>query len=582
MSYSLKKDFLKLRNLWPYIKDQKKLLIIALILLPIVAVLEMSIPIVIKWCIDEGILKNQWDKLKLGVIAYFSIVLLQYLCRSSQALTMAYAVHRMVKTLRKTVIDHVMKLSCSFHDRNLSGSLVTRATSDFDNLSESLNTGVLTSLIDLAVLAGSLVGLFYLDWSLALSTIVLLPFIFLIVSWFAKKLKTTMMIARAKIASLNAFTQECLFGNTTVKLLTAQKNVQNKYDNLSEDYRKAQMDSVKLDASMFSIVDGLSSITVGIVLFVAVSSLTTDSKITVGLVIAFVQYIQQIFDPLKHLSNKIAMLQGAFTALDRIFAVLNQKTFVGGDKSIQISDGSLEFKHVSFAYKTDENTTPHQVLKDISFSTKPSSSLAIVGSTGSGKSTIVKLITKLYDGYSGDILIDGTNIEDISGSSLRNQISIVPQDIILFDGSIKFNIKLGREQISDEDIIHAAKVVGADSFIEELPGLYDFMVKEQGANLSHGQCQLIAFARALAKNPKMVVLDEATSSVDPESEALIQKGVDSMLADRATIVIAHRLSTIKKCDKILVIQNGQIVEQGEHNELLALKEHYFRLASALN
>lgn len=577
-SRSLLQELKGLTRLWPHLKDQKKFLFFAVVLIPLVSILEMSVPLVIRWTIDSGISQNDSSVLVWGTGLYLSLVIGQYICRAGQAISASFAVHRMVRSLRKHLIKHVLRLSCSFHDRNMSGRLVTRATSDFDNLSESFNMGVLTSVIDIAVLTGSVVGLLILSWKLALITIIVLPIIGIIVSVFSRALKKTMYRARVRIAELNAFTQECLYGSSTIKLLTAEDDVQTQFDDMNEKFRKAQMNSVILDAFMFSIIDGITAITVGCILYFAVNYSTGGGVITAGLMVAFVQYIQQMFEPVKHLSNKIAMLQGAFTSIDRIFGVLEQQDFIPGDQVPKVIKGTVEFENVTFSYKDDQ---ARPTLKDVSFKLPAGHSLAIVGPTGSGKSTITKLITKLYSGYSGNIFLDGQDIRHIDSSVLRKHLAIVPQDIVIFDGTIKFNISLGLPGVTDEQIRKAACTVGADRFISSLPGGYDYLLKEQGSNLSVGQKQLIAFARALAKNPEMIVLDEATSSVDPESEELIQAGIDSLIHGQTVIVIAHRLSTVRKCDFIMVVENGKLKEWGSHLDLVRNRGHYFNLHQAL-
>jgi ATP-binding cassette subfamily B protein len=454
----------------------------------------------------------------------------------------------------------------------MSGALVTRATSDFDNLNESLNQGVLSSIVDLAVLVGALVGLFLLDWKLALVTLIILPLTVMIIVLFSRALKHSMLLARVKIAALNAFTQECLYGSSTIKLLIAHRDSNRRFQKLAIEYRDAQMKSVVADAALFALLDGVSSITIGIILWLAVSDMHGSSVLSAGIMIAFVQYVQNLFDPLKQLGNKIAMLQGAFTAIDRIFGIFETREFIGGEEPVKKLEGTVEFKNVSFQYLPDSRT-----LKNVSFRLQKGESLAIVGATGSGKSTVIKLLTKLYDGYEGHISVDGYDLQTMNGQELRRQIAIVPQDIVIFHGTVAFNIGLGDEQTDRERIQSAARFVGADRFIEQLPGGYDFMVREGGDNLSHGQRQLLAFARAIAKDPRIMILDEATSSVDPASEALIQQAIERIFTGRTLIVIAHRLSTIRKCDQILVLDHGEVMEMGSHEELLTKRGRYFEL-----
>ncbi|MFW7377638.1 MAG: ABC transporter ATP-binding protein [Oligoflexus sp.] len=572
-------DVKSLSKLWPYLRENKGLIYASMALIPVISLLQMSLPLIVRRTIDQGISQGIAQEIYFGVGVGVFIVVSEYLSRAGQTMMTALAVHRMIRVMRESLIRHVLRLSPRFHDRSLSGALVTRATSDFDNLSESLNQGVLTSVVDIAVLLGAVVGLFILNWQLALTTLIILPLVTFIVVSFSKYLKRAMLAARVKIASLNAFTQECLYGVNTVKTLTAQNDAQKKLDTLAVEYRKTQMKSVILDAMLFAILDGISSITIGIIFWIAVSHLTDgNTALTAGIMIAFVQYIQNLFDPLKQLGNKIAMLQGAFTSLERIFGILQRKEFIHGDEIPHISAGKVQFEHVNFQYDPDSKKT---VLTDVSFTLPAGQSLALVGATGSGKSTIIKLLTKLYDQYQGKITIDDQDLALLNPELLRKQIALVPQDIILFEGSILFNLTLGHSEIREEDAIAAAGIVGADSFIESLPGKYQFEIREGGQNLSQGQRQLLAFARALARQPKVIVLDEATSSVDPQSEFLIQHAIDRMLKGRTVIVIAHRLSTVRRCDHIIVLKKGRVIEQGNHESLLANQHHYYRLHQSL-
>jgi len=569
-------DFKKLKFLWAWLKNEKKYVFIVLTLIPLISGLQLSLPIILKRTVDEGIIPGDKNILTIGAGCYLAVLLLEYAIRGVQSLLSALTVHTMIRKMRLTLIRHIMKLSASYHDNNMSGALVTRATSDFDSLSESLNQGVLTSIVDIAVLIGAIAGLIWLDWRLALSTLVILPLIIMLISQFSRALKHAMLKARVKLATLNAFAQECLYGHMTIKLLTAEKSTNQRFSKMSVDYRNAQMKSVVIDAIMFALLDGVSSITIGILLWIGITYISPGSELSAGLLVAFIQYIQNIFEPLKMLGNKIAMLQGAFTSIDRIFGILNIEEYVEGNQKIDQLEGKIVFHDVNFRYQNNNPDNP-LILNDLNITFKARESSAIVGATGSGKSTIIKLITKLYGKYEGSIKLDDQELKDISGKSLRKFISVVPQEIVIFDGSISFNIGLDRIGVNQEMIEAAAKIVGADNFINKLPGQFDFIVREQGANLSHGQKQLIVFARALSTNPPMVILDEATSSVDPNSEAMIQSAISSMMQNRTLIVIAHRLSTIEECDNILMIKAGSVIEQGSHLQLMAQHGEYFHL-----
>jgi ATP-binding cassette subfamily B protein len=336
------------------------------------------------------------------------------------------------------------------------------------------------------------------------------------------------------------------------------------------------MDSVFYDAFMFATLDGIASITLGIVLFSVIKTHDVAQGLTAGILVGFVQYVQQIFEPLKQLGTKMAMLQGAFTSIERVFGILDRDDHIPGTQEVSLSTApGVEFSHVSFDYSKDSGV----ILQDVSFKIPGGTSLAIVGATGSGKSTIIKLLTKMYSGYRGNILLGETNLETLAPEALRRQIAIVPQDIVLFEGSIAFNIGLGAADASMDKIKMAAKIAGAEDFILGLDGGYDALVREGGSNLSHGQGQLLVFARALVRSPSVIILDEATSSSDPKSETLIQQSLDRILVGRTVIVIAHRLNTIERCKNVLVMKQGKVVEFGTREELLTRKGEFYKLLS---
>lgn len=573
-SKRLLSDFRDLKRVWPFLRSNKKKLIWACVLVPIISLLQMGVPFILKYTVDHGVLAKDTNIIAWGALAYLAVVITEYLVRAAQTILTSQSVFQMIRDMRMGLISHIMRLSARYHDRNLSGALVTRATSDFDNLSESLNQGVLSSVVDLAVLIGAMVGLFLLDWRLALITLLVLPVVVVIVIVFSNILKRSMLQARVKIAALNAFTQECLYGSSTIKLLTAQDDSQKQFDRLTIEYRDAQMKSVIADAVLFALLDGVSSITLGLALWFTVGPMM--GILSAGVLIAFVQYVQNLFDPLKQLANKIAMLQGAFTAMERIFGIFDTHDFIQGRDEAILRDGRVEFHDVSFAYNPN-----NPILKNVNLSIPSGSSLAIVGATGSGKSTIIKLLSKMYDSYDGRITIDGRDLTGLDGQALRRGIAIVPQDIVIFHGSVAFNISLGDPSITRESIEEAARYVGADRFIRRMEGGYDFVLREGGENISIGQRQLIAFARAIARDPKIIILDEATSNVDPASDFAIQQAIEKLFSGRTLIVIAHRLSTIRRCDEILVLDRGSVIESGSHENLLQSRGAYYALHEKL-
>lgn len=567
--------FRDLAKLWPWLRQYRGLVLVAVLLVPLISAMQAALPLILRATIDKGIIPGNTSFLWSMGLTYLVVVFLEYAGRTGQTVTASWAVHSMIRSMRESVIRHVLGLSASFHDRSMSGALVTRATSEFDNLSESLNQGVLTSIVDLAVLGGCMIGMLLLDWRLALASFVMIPVLILIVRKFSRALREAMLSARKHLATLNAYTQECLYGAATVKLLNAAPDAAGRYAKLNETYRNAQMRSVILDAVMFAVLDGFAAMTTGLVLWLAVrhfapghAAAAEAAGISAGVLVAFVQYVQQLFEPLKQLGNKMAMLQGAFTSIERIFGLLETREKIGGDAPFTPGKGHVTFDNVTFSYGSKE------VLHNVSFELPGGQSLALVGPTGSGKSTIIKLLARLYEGYQGSIRIDGTEISGINPDSLRKKVAIVPQDIVLFDGTLRFNIALGRDGVTDAAILRAMDAVCAGDFVTRLPGGLDFQVREQGANLSHGQRQLIVFARALATDPALLILDEATSSVDPESERRVQEAIEAMLHDRTVIVIAHRLSTVERCGQIIVIKDGRVVERGTHSGLLASRGTY--------
>ncbi|MCX6116895.1 MAG: ABC transporter ATP-binding protein [Proteobacteria bacterium] len=566
------RNFKGLVKLWPWLKQGKMQLILSVFMIPFAAALETLAPLAVQKTIDLGVIPKDRETIIYWATIYLGLMIGTYLCRVTQSIATATAVHRMILEMRQTLIRHVLRMPSKYHDSQLSGALATRATSDFDNLSESLNQGVLSSVIDVVSLAGCVIGMFILSPKLALITIILVPVVGFIVMWFSKKLNHSMMSARKKIAALNGFTQEAFAAMTAVKLLNASKQVSKRYRSLNREHRDAQMESVFYDAFMFATLDGIASITLGIVLFYVIQTMDISHGLTAGIMVGFVQYVQQIFEPLKQLGTKMAMLQGAFTSIERIFGILDRHDKISGDQQVAwTSAPQVNFKNVSFSYGKESGA----VLSNVNFTIPSGSSLAIVGATGSGKSTLIKLLTKMYDGFDGSIDIDGKPLSSINPDQLRENIAIVPQDIVLFEGSITFNISLGLPNVSESQVKKAAQMTGADQFINHLTGGFDFHVREGGANLSHGQRQLIVFTRALVRNPKMIILDEATSSIDPKSEALIQSSLSKIIDQRTVIVIAHRLNTVERCKNVLVMSQGKVIEFGPREKLLEDKTGAF-------
>ena len=572
---NLIQDFINLRRLIPFFHGHLWTVIVASMMVPTIAILQILQPLVLKRAIDDGILAGDDGILAKTALAFLVIIATEYGCRLTQSILSAVAVQKMIAKLRAFLVHHILHLSARFHDDHLSGALVTRATSDFDNLAESLSQGVFSSIVDLCVLVACVVAMFMLDARLAAVTLLLLPGIVVLVNWFSRAIKSALLKARKYLAQSNAFAQECLYGISTVKSLVAETHCERHFIELNGKYRDEQIKSVSFDAVLYSLLDGLASVVVGIILWIAVSGLL-DNVLTAGLVVAFVRLVQQLFDPLKQLGSTMAMLQGAFTAVERIFSIVDNRDFIGGTEDPKVTAGRVEFDDVVFRYRPDLKPT----LRGVSFTLEPGQSMAVVGKTGSGKTSIIRLLSKLYEDYSGTITIDSQDLRALNPWSLRQQIALVPQDIILFTGTLRFNIGLGRADIDDDAIHDAIEAIGARRLLNALPGGLDFLISEQGANLSQGQKQLVVFCRAMVGNPGLVILDEATSEIDPATEQLLQESLLKLLRNRSCIIIAHRLETIRHCDHILVLNEGTIVEQGNHQDLLALHGVYHRMYGA--
>ncbi|TDT61096.1 ABC transporter ATP-binding protein [Fonticella tunisiensis] len=504
------------------------------------------------------------------LIIAISVFLLNYL----QVYLLQYTGQRIIFDIREKIFNHVESLSLSFFDKNPVGRLVTRVTNDVETLNE-LYTGVLVYLFkDAFLITGILIFMFILNTKLALIALFSIPFMVAAALIFKKYDRDAYRDVRVRIARINAFLSENISGMKTVQIYAKEDKKFREFDAINSDYYEATMRQVTVYAVFRPSIDLISSLALSAMLWFG-GIKVIGKELEFGTLFAFVSYLQMFFEPINDITEKYDIMQSAMASSERIFMLLDTNEKIENPKnplSFEKPKGEIEFKNVWFAYRDEE-----WVLRDLSFKINPGEKVAFVGATGAGKTSIISLISRLYDIQKGEILIDGINIKEIDKHDLRKNIATVLQDVFLFTGDIKSNIRLNNDNISDRDIINACRYVNADKFIEKLPDKYDSPVNERGSTFSQGERQLIAFARAIAFNPPILVLDEATSSIDTETESLIQDALEKITRNRTTIIVAHRLSTIKNADKIIVLHKGKIREIGKHEELLEKKGLYYNL-----
>lgn len=563
-----------MRRLLKYLKPYKKYVVLAITLNILVSSLGPVRPLLTKIAIDKYIALKDFDGLMYICLALLGSLVLQSFVQYFLTYYMELMGQKIVYDLRVQLFSHVQKLALKYFDKTPVGRPVTRVTNDVDSLSEMFSSGIVQVFSDIFIIVWIFIFMFYMAWDLSLVVLSVMPVLIYATFLFRKKVREAYRDVRFHLARLNSYMEEHITGMNVVQIFSKEKDEAKKFAGINHDYKTANIRSIFYYAVFYPVVDLLSAVTIGLIIWYGGGEVI-QSRLTVGVLIAFFQYAEMFWRPVRDLSEKYNILQAAMASSERIFKLLDNNTFVAEPEkpvSAENVKGAIEFKNVWFAYNPGE-----YVLKDVSFSINPGETIAIVGHTGAGKTSLINILTRFYDIQKGCISLDGIDIKNISKEDLTKHISIVLQDVFLFSGTIKSNINLGNINISDEQIIEAAKTVGADKFISKLPSKYDEEVKEKGSTLSVGQRQLISFARALAYNPQILILDEATSSIDTETEELIQNAIEKLLVGRTSIVIAHRLSTIQNADKILVMHKGELKEAGTHQELLARRGIYYKL-----
>ena len=568
-----------LRYLAPY----KRLVVIALALTAGLNLVRQIGPLLTKWVIDDYVapaaagamrLDSAFDGITWLAIAYIVSLVVTLVVGYFQDVLLNTIGQRVMYDLREQIFAKLQSIEVSFYDNNPVGRLTTRLTTDVDSLNELFTSGVVEVLGDIVLIAGALGMMFYFNWKLALVSLAVVPLLWAATMWFRRGAREGFRQVRTKIARLNAFTQEHISGAQVVQLFNREEKAFQQFSEINADHKQANLDTIFYYAVFYPLVNLISAIGIAAIVWYG-GGQVIQNAITVGTLVAFLQYTQRLWQPIQDISDKYNVFQAAVVASERVFRLLDTPDGIESPEQIQSPvrvSGRIEFRNVWFAYKGED-----WVLKDVSFTVEPGESIALVGHTGSGKTTITNLLMRFYDIQRGEILLDGVDIRQFDLRKLRENFAVVLQDVFLFSGDIAGNIRLGNDAIDEARIEWASREVRAAGFIEKLPERLASKVRERGAGFSVGQKQLISFARALAFDPRILILDEATSSIDTETEQLIQQAIERVMAERTSIIVAHRLSTIQRVDKIIVLHKGEIREMGDHQSLLARRGIYFKL-----
>ncbi len=570
-----------MKRLLHYLAPYKKLVFTSILLLFLVSIFQLAPPMLVKLAIDRYLsdgsmlsVEARYHGLLMISGSFAFVLLMSFALRYLQIYIMSYIGQKVMFDLRMQVFGHMQRMEVSFFDKNPVGRLMTRLTSDIEVLNEMFTSGVVSIFLDLFTLIGIVIVLCYLNVKLALISFTVLPLLLVTALVFRAKVRTSYRNVRKRVASMNAFLQESLTGMSVVQIFNREENQLGKFIRKNRRLYEAHIQSIMAYAVFYPAIEILSSAAIALILWFGGSGVISG-VITFGSLVAFIQYAQRFYRPISDLSEKYNILQAAMASSERIFDLLDTPPkIVGASKPLPMNaePSSIIFDNVSFAYNPGE-----EVLHNVSFEVKAGEKAAIVGYTGAGKTTIINLLSRFYDIDKGAICLDGTDIRNYALKDLRKQVAMVLQDVFLFSGNIAYNINLGDASISEERMKEVSRFINADKFINRLPRGYMENVGERGATLSVGERQLLAFARALVHDPKILVLDEATSSVDTETEYLIQDALKKFMSGRTSLVIAHRLSTIRYVDKIFVMHKGELIEEGTHEELIAEKGLYRKL-----
>jgi ATP-binding cassette subfamily B multidrug efflux pump len=563
-----------MRRLITYLRPHKRYVVLALGLILLESGLEVIFPWFTKIAIDRYIATSNMRGLSVIAAVYIVLLFVRFVVASAETYVLQNTGQKIMYDMRMQVFQHLHTLSVSFYDKNPVGRLITRVVTDVDVLNEMFSAGIVSIFGDIFTLVGIMIAIIVLNWRLGVVTLSVVPLIFVTTAVFRIKARDSYRRVRIAIAKINAFLQEHLTGMSVVQLYNRERKSLRKFDEINQEHLVANLDGILAYAWFYPAIELLNSIAIALIIWYG-GGKVVQGAITLGALVLFTQYANRFFQPIADMSEKYNILQSAMASSERLFKLIDTPPAIVNPLSPVVptdaAEGAIEFKNVWFAYNDED-----WVLRDVSFAVQPGESVAIVGHTGAGKTTTTSLLTRFYDIQKGEILLDNVNIANLDLAYLRSSFAVVLQDVFLFSGTMESNIRLG-SAISRDRVQTASEDVNLASFIRSLPLGLDNPVNERGTMLSAGQRQLLAFARALAHDPKILILDEATSSVDTETEIQIRKAIDRLMEGRTSIIIAHRLSTIQRCDKIIVMHKGRVREIGTHQQLLALRGIYYKL-----
>jgi len=569
-------DFHLLKRVLDFAKPYKVTFFIAALSAILLSVLGPIRPLLINHAIDNYIvIPNKQGLIDITMIL-MAILVIEGVFQFFYIYLSTWLGQHVIQDLRARVFKHILSLRMKYFDNTPIGTLVTRSISDIETIADIFSQGLLVIIAELLKLIVVISMMFYVDWRLTLIALLTIPVLLVATSWFKRNIKASFQDVREQVSQLNTFVQEHIVGMNVVQIFNREKSEYDKFFKINKELRDAHLRSIFYYAVFFPVVEVLSAMSIGLIVWYGGHGILEGKDITVGELIAFILFVHMMFRPIRQLADRFNILQMGIVGSERVFKVLDteEKIIDNGIKTFIDLKGAIVFSDVDFAYKKGE-----WVLKDLTFNIAAGKMLALVGRTGAGKTSIVSVLNRFYEINSGAITIDGINLKDIALASLRKNIALVQQEVFLFSDSILNNITLFDATISRETVVAASKEIGVDEFINSLPGNYDYVVGERGVTLSAGQRQLIAFLRVYVCNPKILILDEATASIDTATEELLQSALEKLSANRTTIVIAHRLSTIVNADKILHLKNGNVLEEGTHQELLKFKDAYSEMFS---